>query len=111
LKKLLQTQAAAAYALFPIPYLLLQRFCFFAADAMLLYLEWDGLLWQCTSALGFTMFSLAPLIFTCTGIASITHSVKKLRIREGIRKHVILISIALATIAASAAYFWWYWYA
>lgn len=110
MRKLIRSERALICALFPILYAAAAGLLFAATNAMERYLEWDGLLWQCLGALSLTLFVLGPLCFIGTGIACIYHSVKKLRGREAVRKHVILILVALATIGLSAAFFVWYWY-
>lgn len=111
LKKKIYYDRALFYAVLPVPYMAADALLFAAINAMKLYLDWDGLLWQCLGALAFTMFVLAPLCFVGTGIACISHAVKKVRTGEKARMNAILIAVGLATIALSALWFWLYWYA
>ena len=110
LKKKIYYERALFYAVLPVLYLVLDGLLYIATNAMQLYLEWDGLLWQCLRALALTMFVLAPLCFIFSSIGCITHAVKKLRAGEAVRKNAALIVIAVVTIALSAVWFWWYWY-
>ena len=110
LRKWLRSERALALALFPVPYAAVYGLLIALITALELYLNSYGLLWQCMSALKLTLFVLGPLVFVCTSGASIYHSARKLRNREAVRKHVILIIVELAVIIASVLWFKWYWY-
>ena len=110
MKVLYRRHRALALALIPVVYLVLQKLLFVLADVMRYALKWDGLMWQCTGALAYTMFVLGPVVFVCTGLACLVRSVQKLCRKEQVRRHAALIPVALATAVLSALYFWQYWY-
>lgn len=109
MRKKLRSERALILALFPIPYLAVTWLLSAVTDAMQKYLNWDGLLWQCVGALALTMFVLGPLCFIGSSIACIYYAWGKLRSRESVRKHIILIIAALATIGLSIVWFKWFW--
>jgi len=110
LRKWLRSERALAFALFPVVYLAVEWLISALIAAMERYLGWYGLMWQCLGALKLTLFVLAAPCFIFTGCACLRHAVRKVRNGEAVRKHVILIIVALATIIASALWFKWYWY-
>ncbi len=110
MKVLYRRHRALILALVPAPYLLLQSLLFLLANVWRSNPETDALLWQSTSAVAYTMFVMGPPCFFCTGISCFCRSVQKLRRKEEVRKHAILIPVALATVVLSAVYFWHYWY-
>lgn len=109
MRTLFRRQPALAYALIPIPYLAAETLLFAWTNAMERWLGWDGLLWQCTGALALTMFVLGPLCFIGTGAACAYHSVKRLRRREAVRKHAVLLLIGAVTVVLSVLFLRWYW--
>lgn len=110
MKVIYRRHRALILALIPLPYLALQALLFFLASLMQSNPETDALLWQSTSAVAYTLFVLGPVVFFCTGISCLFRSVQKLRRKEQVRRHAILIPVALLTVVASAVYFWQYWY-
>ena len=110
MKAFYREHRAMVLALIPVQYSAMTALLDFLTDAMMIYLGWDGLLWQCTGALAMTLFVLGPVCFVCTGSACAYHSVKKIRSREQVGRHVILLLAGLATVVLSAAFFKWYWY-
>lgn len=110
MKKWFRSERALVYALVPIPYCAVTGLLFALTNGMERYLGWNGLLWQCLGALALTLYVFGPICFMCTGAGCMYHCVKKLRSREAVRKHGILLLVALVTIVASLAFFRWYWY-
>ena len=110
LRKMVRRERALVCALFPIPYIAATLLLFGITSLMQYRLYSVGLLWQCLSAFGYTLYVLAPLCFVFSGGLCVYHAVRGLRRREAIRKNAILIAVAVATIVLSAVWFWQFWY-
>lgn len=109
LRKKLRKESALLLALFPIPYAAAIVLLLAVTDALKTYLNSVGLLWQCLRALGLALFVLGPMSFIISSICCIYHAARELRSRKSVRKNIILILVALATIALSVVWFKWYW--
>jgi len=110
LRKFFRKERALILALFPIPYLAAQWLLAAITNIMQSRFNSVGLLWQCLSALRYTLFVLGPLCFIASGGVCIYRAARNLQNGSPVRKNVILILIAVGTIIASAAYFKMYWY-
>jgi len=109
LRKIFRKERVLLLALFPIPYAAAIALLLAVTDALKTYLNSVGLLWQCLRALGLALFVLGPMSFIISSICCIYQAGCELRSRKSVKKNIILIFVALATIALSVVWFKWYW--